>query len=412
MTPAKTSKGNAKLAGLTQDLQITHFSHLLTAFYTPYILFQPLSHLYTILPAHIHLSIVVLLWGIISSLQSICTSKFPLLLLRILLGVSEAAFAGIPIYLSFFFNREELAFRLGIFIAAAPLASSFAGTLAAGILALGNNLPIASWRLLFLLEGFPAVLISGIVWIWIPDKPSSATWLTSRERKIARHRLPSTTPPTDQEKQRKVNWTSILAPLIDPKSYILSSLFFAINLSFSSVPVFLPTILSAMGFSPLLSQALTAPPYLLAVLSILLTAHLSDKYRTRSTPLIIHSISAGLGFLVLATAHKTGLGELGRYIAIFPITSGLFSCVAGIITWQVNNEGTKEGKGTGFAALQMVGQCGSLVGSRMFPDEKGPYWAKGMGACCAGMVWVAVGSMGLRWWLGRENRTKRKGYML
>lgn len=93
---------------------------------------------------------------------------------------------------------------------------------------------------------------------------------------------------------------------------------------------------------------------------------------------------------------------------MFPITSGLFSCVAGIITWQVNNEGTKEGKGTGFAALQMVGQCGSLVGAGMFPDKGGPYWAGQMAVCAGGMVWVGLGSWGLRWWLGRQNR-KREG---
>merc|ERR1712093_934914 len=61
---------------------------------------------------------------------SVATSFAGLLVLRTLLGIGEAGFTGIPFYLSFFFKREELALRTGFFISAAPLATSFASTLA------------------------------------------------------------------------------------------------------------------------------------------------------------------------------------------------------------------------------------------------------------------------------------------
>jgi MFS family permease len=114
-----------------------------------------MSILWEIIPAHIYVTVIVLSWGIIASLQSVATSFAGLLVLRILLGIGEAGFTGIPFYLSFFFKREELALRTGLFISAAPLATSFASTLAYFIIKLGKYLPIASWRLLFLVEGFP-----------------------------------------------------------------------------------------------------------------------------------------------------------------------------------------------------------------------------------------------------------------
>ncbi len=50
-------------------------------------------------------------------------------ILRALLSVGEAAFSpGISFLLSFFFKRDELAFQAGLFISAAPLATSFAGS--------------------------------------------------------------------------------------------------------------------------------------------------------------------------------------------------------------------------------------------------------------------------------------------
>jgi MFS family permease len=171
------------------DLDSNRYDWLLTAFYFAYILFEWMSILWNIVPPHIYVTTIVLSWGIIASLQSIATSFTGLLVLRILLGIGEAGFTGIPFYLSKFFKREELALRTGFFISAAPLATSFASTLAYFIIMLGKHLPIASWRLLFLIEGFPSVLVAVYCWHIIPDAPSTASYLTKREKKVATLRL-------------------------------------------------------------------------------------------------------------------------------------------------------------------------------------------------------------------------------
>lgn len=47
---------------------------------------------------------------------------------RWFLAMAEAAFApGVPYLLSFFYRRRELGLRCGIFLSAAPLATTFAG---------------------------------------------------------------------------------------------------------------------------------------------------------------------------------------------------------------------------------------------------------------------------------------------
>ena len=145
----RSNIGNAKIAGLTDDLRLdsSEYEWVLTAFYITYILFEWMTLLYRIIPPHIYISICVAGWGLVASLQSFATSFAALLILRALLGVSEAAFGpGVPFYLSFFFNREELAFRTGLFISAAPLATSFASSLAWLILKAGNSVPISNWR--------------------------------------------------------------------------------------------------------------------------------------------------------------------------------------------------------------------------------------------------------------------------
>jgi len=146
--------------------------------------------LYRVVPAHIYISICVASWSLIASLQALAGSFFSMFILRALLGVGEAAFSpGIPFLLSFFFKRDELAFRAGLFISAALLATSFAGSLAWLITKIGDRVPMENWRLLFLIEEFPGIIVAVVAWYQIPDGSDTARYLSRCERKIARLRL-------------------------------------------------------------------------------------------------------------------------------------------------------------------------------------------------------------------------------
>ena len=215
--------GNAKIAGLTHDLKLSssQYEWLLTAFYITYILFEWMTLMYRLVPAHIYISLCVCGWGLAASFQSLATSFGVLVLLRALLGIAEAAFGpGVPFYLSLFFKREELAFRNGLFISAAPLASSFASSVAWLIVQLSSNGPIAPWRTLFLVEGFPSVIVALFAWILIPDSPGTARFLTSRQRIVAQLRLGGSKNDYHEDRQRRLDWNEVKKALSDPKTYI------------------------------------------------------------------------------------------------------------------------------------------------------------------------------------------------
>lgn len=93
-----------------------YYEWALTAFYIAYIAFEWLSLLWNIVRAHIYISVIVASWGVVASLQAIVSTYPGLIKLRFLLGIGEAGFTGIPIYLSFFFKREELALRTAVFV--------------------------------------------------------------------------------------------------------------------------------------------------------------------------------------------------------------------------------------------------------------------------------------------------------
>jgi MFS family permease len=360
-----------------------------------------MSLLWKIIPAHIYITLLVLSWGVIASLQSCASSFTMLIIMRILLGIGEAGFTGIPFYLSFFFKREELALRTGFFIAASPFATSFASSLAWLIVKLGEKSPIAPWRLLFLIEGFPSVLVAAFAWRVIPDGPAKAKYLTKREKKVARLRLRRQKHTHDTKPG--LRWREVLNTLREPMCYLTAFMLFCTNMAFSSMPVFLPTIIREMGHSVLASQALSAPPYLASFVIVILTAWYSDRQRNRSYFICFHSFLSAAGYATLAFSGHFSLGIWWRYAAIFPATIGFFSVITIIITWTINNQESESKQGAGFAILQIIGQFGPLVGTRLYPDSDAPMYVKGMSICAGAMVLVAAMAMLLRVYLKRQN---------
>ena len=208
---------------MSEDLHLSssQYEWLLTAFYITYILFEWMALLYRIIPVHIYIALCVASWGLIASLQSVANSFSTILILRVILGIGEAAFGpGVPFYLSFFFKREELALRTGLFISAAPLAIAFAGSLAWIITKASEGSPIAPWRMLFLVEGFPSMIVAVFAWYYIPDSPGTARYFTRREREVATRRLrKEKTTEAETGQKTGLNFREIAFTLADPKCY-------------------------------------------------------------------------------------------------------------------------------------------------------------------------------------------------
>jgi dipeptide/tripeptide permease len=177
-------------------------------------------------------------------------------------------------------------------------------------------------------------------------------------------------------------------------------MYFSCNVSFSSLPVFLPTILIGMGYTSINAQGLTAPPYFLSFIMCILSTYIADKTRQRGLVIITLSIIGGIGYIILATCQTTGV----RYFAVFLAAAGVFPAISNILPWVLNNQGTDTKRGTGMAILQMIGQCGPILGTRIFPASDGKYFVKGMSVCASFMFFNALLALTLRTYLQWENR--------
>lgn len=155
-----------------------------------------------------------------------------------------------------------------------------------------------------------------------------------------------------------------------------------------------------MGFSSINAQGLTAPPYFVSFLVCILSTYVADRTRQRGLTIILLSLVGGVGYVVLATVKATG----PRYFAVFLVAAGIFPCIANILPWVLNNQGTDTKRGTGIAILQMIGQCGPILGTRIYPAKQGKYYVEGMSICAAFMFFNAMLALTLRQYLAWQNK--------
>lgn len=156
--------------------------------------------------------------------------------------------------------------------------------------------------------------------------------------------------------------------------------------------------MTRMHYSALASQALSAPPYFVAFLVVLVTAFLSDRSRNRSNYVIFHAILGALGYLSIAIGGMLRADSKWRYAGVYPAAAGFFSAITLILTWTINNQDSNSKRGTGVVMLNLFGQFGPLVGTRLYPDSDKPYYVKGMAVCSIFMFLVSLQA----WWLKRR----------
>lgn len=255
---------------------------------------------------------------------------------RAILGVFEGgAMPGMAFFLSTFYKREELLFRIGIYVSAASIAGAFGGLLATGL----SKIPewgvsghtIHTWKNIFFFEGLITILIGLAAPIWMPTDPKTAWFLNEREKKVAFERLVREHRADPAE---KVQWRHVKLAVMNVHNYTCALGFFLINITVQGLSVFMPTILKDLGWENTKAQLYSVPPYVCACVVAVAVAYGSDKTRKRGIWLAAFSVLALIGFAILRWVSQPNV----RYMAVFFVTVGAFPGGPGFLSWAINSE--------------------------------------------------------------------------
>ncbi|MFF0866994.1 MFS transporter [Nonomuraea sp. NPDC050227] len=329
-------------------------------FFIGYVLFEvPSNMMLSRFGARKWIARIMITWGLVTAATAAVNSPATLFAARLLLGFAEAGLAaGILLYLTFWFPRRQRSWALSTFIVMIPLSSIIGSPLAAALLEWGQSLfGIAGWRALFLVEGILTVVVSVLIFVFLPNRPADARWLDDEEKAAIENVLAAEA----AEQRARGALTGLRQALTSGRVWAMAVTWFAIAFGLYPLQFFLPTMIRSLTQSvgesaDVSSVLLSAIPYVVAAVALLTWARLAARWTA-----------------VTATAVPMALGAAGLLLATFTSSGTLFVLavclsVAGIITampqfWRIPAIGlTEAAAASGIALINSVSNVSGFIG--------------------------------------------------
>jgi len=297
---------------------------------------------------------IMITWGVLSCGMALVTTPASFYLVRLLLGVAEAGFfPGMIFYLTYWIPARERARVLALFLTSTALAGVVGAPVSAALLGMHGVAGLAGWQWLFLVEGLPAVALGVTTFFCLPDRPSDARWLDGPERVWLEGRLAM-----ERRALQRLPRLSLWQTLTHRRVWHLCLLYFSIIISFYGVAFWLPQIVRTWsGLSSAAASLVSAVPYLVASVSMVVIARHSDRVGERRRHVAFTAFAAAAALVLGALLRQ----PLAAFCALCVAAAGIWSTLGPF--WSLPTvflSGTAAAGG--IALINSVGNVGGLVG--------------------------------------------------
>jgi ACS family tartrate transporter-like MFS transporter len=323
--------------------------------------------------ARVWIARIMITWGLVACGCALISGPASFYSIRFILGVTEAGFyPGIAFLLSQWFPAEYRARMLAIFLLGVPVSSVVGGPVSGALLGLDQIAGLSGWQWMFIIEGLPTIIL-GVLALWlIADSPAAATWLTAAEKTAVEAQIAA------EPRHKEVS--NFWAAIKDPRVLLLALIQFGFTTGSYGVGIWLPQIIKGHFHSNLTVGFVSAGPYVIASIAMLLWAGVVDRSGKRVGNLIVTCGLATLGLLLSMAFDAFWVSFFWLTLALVGITA------ARAVFWTIPARFlTGVAAAGGLAFINSVGTLGGFVGPAVvgwLKDITGSFSAglAGMGA--------------------------------
>jgi MFS transporter, ACS family, tartrate transporter len=210
---------------------------------------------------------------------------------------------------------------------------------------------------MFILEGVPPILLAFAVLAFLTDRPEIATWLKPDEKEWL-------TTTINAEKQallvQEKGYMSIGRAFSDLRVISLALMYFTIVTATYGITYFMPLIVKGFGHDNVATGLLTAIPYVIGTIGLLIWSWSSDRTHERKWHYIVGCLLAGVGLAVAGFFGSTVVA----LVAVSAAAVGLYGCKPAF--WAMPSEFlTGTAAAAGIAMINSIGNLGGFVGPFM-----------------------------------------------
>ncbi|SEO32574.1 D-galactonate transporter [Duganella sp. CF517] len=348
----RVNVGFAKLQMLS-DLRFSDTVYGIGAgiFFVGYFLFEvPSNLLMTRTGARIWIARIMISWGVISSAMMFVDSVASFYVLRFLLGAAEAGFfPGIILYLTYWYPAHRRARMVALFMSGVAVAGVVGGPLSGWIMKTFAGLHgLSGWQWLFLLEGVPSTLLGIWTLFYLDDGIRSARWLSEGDKQKLEQAI--------AEEGKQQQHMPLARMFSNGKVWLLALVYFLFVMGLYGVSFWLPQLVKNSGIDDVFTIGLlTAIPYFVAAVVMVLAARHSDRSGERRWHAAIAALAGALG-LVVATVYSDN--TVIAMAALSVATAGILSTFP--IFWSLPT--AMLGGAAAAAGIALINSVGNLAG--------------------------------------------------
>jgi ACS family tartrate transporter-like MFS transporter len=385
---------NVGFAALTmnKDIGLTAAAYGVSAgaFYLGYCLFEvPSNIVLDKVGARLWIARIMVTWGLCSGATALVVGPKSFLLVRFLLGMSEAGlFPGILLLFTYWFPDHHRARIIAGFTLALPISVALGAPISTAVLGMDGILGIAGWKWIYLVEAAPTVLVGIGVLFYLTDKPEQARWLSPDERIWLAGRLAS-----ERDAVESVRTYSFIQALFDPKVLLLCLNYLGIVTASLGIVLFVPQIIKSLGATTMGTGYATALAYVCGAISMVTWGWVSDRMGERRWNLFWACMLATAGLVIAGLTMGTWWALAGLCIATagFYGTKGPFWSMPSMML-------TGTAAAAGIAWINSIGNVGGFFGPSLvgwLKDATGSYSGGLYGLALFTLVSAATAAVGL-----------------
>ncbi|EAU91672.2 hypothetical protein CC1G_09354 [Coprinopsis cinerea okayama7 len=380
--------GAAYAAGMDVTLDLTvgaRYSIVTCLYFVPYILLQlPGNVVLRKLGVRNWLTFLVFAWGSVQLGMGFVKNWQELLITRILLGVFEAPFFPSLLWIiSAWYKRHEVQKRMAAFYLLSMTAGGLSPLLAYGLSLLEGKRNIEGWRWIFIIEGAITVFLAIITFLFIPNFPDENRFLTKEQTEFVLKRI-------DDDRgdalPDEITFAKVMKHLGDWTLWAYGFIFMCATMPNYVQSYFVPIILAGMGYDKKGTLLRTAPPYLPAIPVTIFVAWLADKYKHRSTFIVILVGVCLLGNGLTAWHPNNGV----RYFGVFLTNMGNSGSIPTILAYSSNNVVSHSKRSVQTAMMVALGSMGGILAATCFRSQDRPKYIPGLIATILSQVVIIV----------------------
>ncbi|KAF7117662.1 hypothetical protein CNMCM5793_006785 [Aspergillus hiratsukae] len=359
----------AAVMGIKKDLNLVgnDFSNAATWFFIAYLIAEvPNVILLQKTPPAKWLGANVFLWGVAAAAGAGARDYRTLLVARIFLGIFEATIGpSLMLLSSQYYTKSEQAPRFTLWYVGLGVAQILGGLISFGFQHVKQD-SFQGWRVMFLVLGLVTSLTGVLTFIFLPDAPMKAKWLTDREKvALLNHVSVNQTGVWSSDLNFKQIWEAVR----DVQLWFITLITMLISVSSGVVTSYSATLIAGFGFSGPHAALLNMPSGIVSIFFTLLVGIGIRRHSHRWAWLIVSTLPGILGGGLLSFLPKQN--KAGVLIGIY-LVNAVVATLPILYQWIAANCAGHTKRAFASALVAGSFSVGNIIGPQTFQARDAP----------------------------------------